>query len=197
MSLKQNVYSVLILSSSDTFFSSLKDLMPESRFYPIQRAGDCSSASRLLSEQEFDLILINSPLPDGSGQTFAIDLCSDHSSVVLMMIRSELYEQLKDQVIDRGVFTLPKPVSKNTFLTALDWMTAARERFRHNEVKTLSVQEKMEEIRLVNRAKWILIRELKMDEPQAHRYIEKQAMDRCVSKREIAQSLISTYGGRS
>ncbi len=39
---------------------------------------------------------------------------------------------------------------------------------------TLTIEEKMEEIRLVNRAKWLLIRELHMDEPQAHRYIESR-----------------------
>ena len=51
----------------------------------------------------------------------------------------------------------------------------------------------MEEIRIVNRAKWILIRELKLDEPEAHRYIEKQAMDRCISKRIVAEEIIKTY----
>ena len=54
-------------------------------------------------------------------------------------------------------------------------------------------EEKMKEIRLVNRAKWVLIDELKMSEADAHRYIEKQAMDRCVSRREIAEEIISTY----
>ena len=51
----------------------------------------------------------------------------------------------------------------------------------------------MVEIRVVNRAKWILISELKMEEPDAHRYIEKQAMDRCISRREVAEEIISTY----
>ena len=51
----------------------------------------------------------------------------------------------------------------------------------------------MEEIRLVNRAKWLLIDELKMSEPDTHRYIEKQAMDLCVSKREVAEEIIKTY----
>ena len=58
---------------------------------------------------------------------------------------------------------------------------------------SLSVEEKMEEIRLVNRAKWLLIEQLKMTESDAHRYIEKQAMDRCVSRREIAQNIIRIY----
>ena len=56
------------------------------------------------------------------------------------------------------------------------------------------LEEKMEEIRIVNRAKWLLISQLNMDEPQAHRYIEKQAMDRCVPKRRVAEEIISTYG---
>ena len=54
----------------------------------------------------------------------------------------------------------------------------------------------MEEIRLVNRAKWLLIGELKMDEPSAHRYIEKQAMDRCVSKGEVARGILRTYSAK-
>ncbi len=51
----------------------------------------------------------------------------------------------------------------------------------------------MEEIRLVNRAKWLLIRELGMEEPEAHRYIEKEAMNRSLTKREIAKQIIQTY----
>ena len=51
----------------------------------------------------------------------------------------------------------------------------------------------MEEIRLVNRAKWLLIEKENMTEPEAHRYIEKQAMDHCVSRKAIAQQLIETY----
>ena len=76
---------------------------------------------------------------------------------------------------------------------ALDWMASARERLRKTEKKTLTIEEKMNEIRLVNRAKWLLITEVKMDEPASHRYIEKQAMDRCISKREVAEEIIKTY----
>ena len=61
------------------------------------------------------------------------------------------------------------------------------------ETKNLSIEEKMEEIRLVNRAKWILIEQLKMTEAEAHRHIEKQAMDRCTGKRDIALGIIKTY----
>ena len=49
----------------------------------------------------------------------------------------------------------------------------------------------MEEIRLVNRAKWLLIEQRGMDEPTAHRYIEKQAMDRCVTRRAVAEEIVN------
>lgn len=45
----------------------------------------------------------------------------------------------------------------------------------------------------MNKAKWFLIEQLKMTEQEAHRYIEKQAMDRCVTKRVIAENILSTY----
>ena len=61
------------------------------------------------------------------------------------------------------------------------------------EKKSVSLQDKMDEIKLVNRAKWILITHLDMTENVAHRYIEKQAMDRCVTRRSVAEDILRTY----
>ena len=64
---------------------------------------------------------------------------------------------------------------------------------RQMQEKQATVEEKIEEIRLVNRAKWLLIECLSMTETEAHRYIEKQAMDARISKREVAENIIKTY----
>ena len=138
-------------------------------------------------------IIINSPLPDDTGVRFAIDTASSKGAAVLLLVRGEVYEGIFDKVVEHGVFTLQKPVSPPLLSTALEWMESAKERLRKLEQKTLTVEEKMEEIRIVNRAKWLLISELKMDEPQAHHYIEKQAMDRCTPKRVVAEEIIKTY----
>ena len=60
--------------------------------------------------------------------------------------------------------------------------------------ETTKLKGKLKELKLVDRAKWILIDQLKMSETQAHKYIEKQAMDRCVKREEIAENIIRTYG---
>ncbi len=51
----------------------------------------------------------------------------------------------------------------------------------------------MEDVRLVGRAKCILMTHMHMREPEAHRYIEKQAMDRRTTRRAIAEGILKTY----
>ena len=193
MSLKERVYSVLIVSAADGFNDALSALLPTSKYSPTNFVSNISAAKRALAERAFDFVIINSPLPDDIGTCFAIDTGSSKETVVLLMVRAELQAEIYDKVAEHGVFVLPKPTSKPTMAIALSWLSSAREKLRKTEKKTLSIEEKMEEIRIVNRAKWILIRELKLDEPEAHRYIEKQAMDRCISKRIVAEEIIKTY----
>ena len=193
MSLKERVYSVLIVSAAESFNDTLSALLPSSKYSQTHFVSNISAAKRVLAERAFDFVIINSPLPDDVGTRFAIDTANSEESVVLLMVRTELQEEIYDKVAEHGVFVLSKPTSKPTMMTALSWLSSAREKLRKTEKKTLSIEEKMEEIRIVNRAKWLLIGELKLDEPEAHRYIEKQAMDRCVSKRVVAEEIIKTY----
>ena len=193
MSLRERVYSILTVSATDSFTSAFADLLPETRYYPVHTVTSVSAAKRVLAEKAFDFVIINAPLPDDVGTRFAIDICTSKQSAVLLLVKNDVHAGIHDKVAEYGVFTLPKPTSKPTMLHALNWMESARERLRQSEKKSLSIEEKMAEIRLVNKAKWILISELSMSEPESHRYIEKQAMDRCISKRTIAEEIIKTY----
>ena len=193
MRLRERAYSILIVSATDHFTSAFAGMVPETRYSPIHTAASVSAAKRILAEKTFDFVIINAPLPDDIGTRFAIDTCTSKQSAVLLLVKNEIHAGIHDKVVEYGVFTLPKPTSKPTLIHALNWMESARERLRQLEKKTLSIKEKMAEIRLVNKAKWILISELKMSEPDAHRYIEKQAMDRCITKQTIAEEIIKTY----
>ena len=193
MSLETIVYSVLIVSSSETFNNSALDILPVSHYQPIHFSSSINEAKRNLSERNYDLIIINAPLPDETGVKFAIDTSSGKSTVCLLFVRAELYEETRSKVSSRGVFTLPKPTSSIAVMQGLSFLVSARERLRNLEKKTLSIEEKMEEIRLVNRAKWLLIDNLNLTEADAHRYIEKQAMDARISKRQMAENVIKTY----
>ena len=193
MPLEIRTYSALIVSAAESFNNAIPALFPKARFETIKLACDVSSAKRTLAERSFDFVVVNSPLPDDMGVRFAIDSVASPGTVAVIFARAEAHPEIYAKVSPHGVFTLQKPVSASSMQNALRWMIAARERLRRLEKKTTSIEEKMEEIRSVNRAKWILIRELKMTEPEAHRYIEKQAMDRCVAKGVVASEVIRTY----
>lgn len=193
MSLEERIYSVLVASANEGFHSALSPLLPQRSFSPVHIAASISAAQRMLAERSYDFVIINSPLPDDAGIRFAIDACAERGSVVLILARSEIHAGIHQRAVVHGIFTLPKPIPRQTLAQALGWMASARELLRRAEKKSLSIEEKMEEIRLVNRAKWLLISELKMDEPSAHRYLEKQAMDFCITKRQAAENIINTY----
>ena len=193
MSLKERIYSILIVSATDSFTSAFADLLPEARYSPVDTVTSISVAKRVLAEKTYDFVIINAPLSDDAGIRFAIDTCTTKQSAVLFLVKNDIHAGIHDRVAEYGVFTLPKPLSKVTMTHALNWLESARERLRQFEKKSISIEDKMAEIRLVNKAKWLLISELKMSEPDAHRYVEKQAMDRCVSRRCIAEEIIKTY----
>lgn len=193
MSLEERVYSVLVASASEKINSALLPLLPGAAFSPVHTVSSVCAAQRIFAQQDFDFVIINSPLPDDPGVRFAIDACVMKGTIVLLLVKSEIYGGIYDKVVVHGVFALSKPTSKQALAQALCWMASARERLRKMEKKTLSIEEKMEEIKLVNRAKWLLINELKMEEPQAHHYIEKLAMNQCVTKRKAAEDIINTY----
>ncbi len=141
----------------------------------------------------FDLILVNAPLPDDVGVGFAEAACAESDAGVLLLIRSELYEETYYRVRASGVIALPKPTSTQMVAQSLRVLCAIRERLRGMRRHQATVEEKIEELRLVNRAKWLLIECLHMTEPEAHSYITRQAMEQRTGKKEIAENIIRTY----
>lgn len=186
-------YSVLVVSAGEKFNETMTVLLPSTDYFPVKFVTNIAAAKRAFLEQQYDFVIINAPLPDDYGSRFASQVCARNSTVAMVLVKADVYEENYTKMLTDGIFTLPKPTSTQMISQALKWMAAARERLRRLEGKATSIEEKMEEIRLVNRAKWLLIENLKMTEQDAHHHIEKQAMNRCCSRKEIALGIIKTY----
>ncbi|MCQ2414287.1 MAG: ANTAR domain-containing protein [Clostridia bacterium] len=186
-------YRVLLVSSSEKLNGHLRPLLYEHSCESVEIITDASGARRKILESPFDFVIINAPLPDEFGTKLALDIGSETSMGVLLFVRAESFMETNSRLSPLGILTLAKPASSASVIQSLCLLQATVERLRRMERHTANLEEKMEEIRLVNRAKWLLIEKLGMTEPSAHRYIEKTAMDRCVTKRSVAQSIIKTY----
>lgn len=193
MIIDDRAYSVLLVSSSDKITSFMHPILQQNYGNPVVTMGNVSSAKRALLEGTFDIVIINSPVLDDIGVRFAIDAATKTNASVLIMVKPEIYDETHFKVLDYGVFVLSKPISQAAIVQALRWLSAGRERLRLFEKKSLSLEDKMAEIRLINRAKWALMENLQMTEPEAHRYIEKQSMDRGMTKKSMAEEIIKTY----
>ena len=184
---------MLLVSASEKFNTATLPLLPVTDYWPVTIAASVAEARRRMVNASFDLILVNSPLPDDMGADFAEEACAGSDAGVLLLIRSELYEETYYKVLPSGVIALPKPLSRQALSQSLRVLCAIRERLRNMRKQQATVEEKIDELRIVNRAKWLLIECLHMSETEAHRYITRQAMEQRLSKREVAESIIRTY----
>ena len=186
-------YSVLIVSSSEKFSDAIVPLLPEYKCTPIKKAASMAAAKRDILEKRYDLVIVNSPVADDSGMTFAADVSAQKNSICLVAVKAELFEEASWRLNEHGVFSISKPAPASSMRQVFRYMITARERLRVNEAKSVSLEDKMKEIKIVNRAIWLLIEHLKMTENDAQHYVEKQAMNTGATKLEIAEKIISTY----
>ena len=184
---------ILILSGSEAAgekLSALCAMLPDSRVTVLPSGGAGREAA---SGNGFRLIVINSPLQDESGAETAEYLAENTSSGVLLILRSEQAEKLGERMEQLGVAVLEKPLSKELFFSAARLGMTMKSRLDRLLAENRALEVRMEETKLVGRAKCVLIEHLNMTEAQAHRYIEKQAMDLRISRYEVARGILSAY----
>lgn len=189
---ESSVYSVLVVFPAGRGADFLASVFDAPTFDPVVNASSAGEARRLLSSEQYDLIAVNSPLPDETGIDFCIDAAQGPSGVMLF-VKNDIYEIVSSQCTREGIFVIPKPNTQRNVAQSVTLLCAICERLRKYEKKTRTLREKMDSIRLVNRAKWLLIERLGMTEQDAHGYIEKEAMNRRRTSREIAEEIIRMY----
>ncbi|MGN0196877.1 MAG: ANTAR domain-containing response regulator [Candidatus Gastranaerophilaceae bacterium] len=183
---------VLVVSGADNTFAYFKKILPYESFDPILKANNSSEAKRFLLTNTVDILIIDAPLTD----EFGIDLAQEYSQTslgILIMVNSSLYEQVAYRVEDLGIYTIIKPNSTENMYSAVKLLSAMHKKLAKMETKTKKLQEKMQDIKIINQAKIILIQKLNMSEESAHYYIEKQAMDIRLPKSKVAENIIRTY----
>ena len=185
-------YRVLVAGGNEKLCELLSEILPKNEYAFLPPAKTAGEVRRLTMDRSVDLVILNAPLKDEFGIQLAQDLAENNMGV-LLLTGSDVFEQVSYRVEQSGVITLAKPTTKQSLYIALRALTALRSKLLQMEQKTKALQQKMADIHTVNHAKWLLIQHDNMTENEAHRFIEKQAMDMRLSRREVAESIIRTY----
>jgi len=184
--------SVLVVSSSEQGADLIYKLLDVTKYSPVTTLKNAGEARRRLISSSFDIVIINAPLSDEFGHELAMSTV-DSSSGTVLIVKNQVFDEISNKMEKLGVLTLSKPLSASLFRQSLSLIFASRERLKRAEKENIDLRAKIEEIRVVNRAKCVLIACLKMSEPEAHKYIEKQAMDTRMTKYKVAENILKTY----
>ena len=186
--------SALIVSytSKDTAFFT--EMMNAASICYMTTLRSCGETRRLLLERDFDLVIINAPLRDESGESLARQIVSKGTSQAILVVESEHFDAVSNVCEADGVLTLSKPVDRHLFWSAFALAKSAQNRIKNFQEENQRLKLKIEDIRVVDRAKLVLVSHLSLSEQEAHRVIEKQAMNRRTTRRAIAEEILKTYG---
>ena len=167
--------SALIVSagaSSNEYISARLTELGYARPIIVPSAAE---ARRRMLESDFELIVINTPLPDEFGHELCADAVEKTDAGVIFLAKAAAAEQLLTPLSEEGVLLVTKPFSNTFFLQAIHMAAASNHRLLLLRQENQRMQEKLAQVRLVSRAKCCLIELGRMTEAEAHRYIEKKS----------------------
>ena len=165
------------------------ETLTEAGFDCIAQAGDGAEAVRLALELKPDLVLMDIKMPGTDGLQAAEILAEHKIPVVLLTAFSS--PELVDRASAAGVFNyVVKPFNPNNLIPALRIALSLKDRMAVQEQLVEDSNNKLETRKLVDRAKGLLTEKMKLNEPEAFRWIQKASMDRRLSMRQVAQTVI-------
>ncbi len=192
MSFSEHQYRILLVSSGDKFIKEISALLSGDK-YQLEHSHSASDARCKLLEKRYDIVIVNAPLRDEFGSRLCIDASNNNGTITAIFSSNDTFEEIYAKTSVHGVFVIQKPVSRAFVSHVISLLICARERLRVLEKKAGKAESKLDEIRVVNKAKWILIDHEGYSEADAHRYVEKSAMDAGITKKLAAQVIIDNY----
>ncbi len=158
--------------------------LPQLKLSAEVTASPAEEIPALLLEKPADAVILSS-----ADFELAAEISEHFCTVVLVMAMADEIEDLRPACCLSGILC----AGAEELETVLPLLAAMCMRLRSVRAQTSTLRRKLDDTRFVNRAKLLLMTRLNMSEAEAHRYIEKTAMDTGAKRREVAESIIRTY----
>jgi response regulator NasT len=167
----------------------LVEMLAEAGYEVIAQASDGAQAIELVQEQKPDLAILDVKMPILDGISAAEEIIT---TCPVLMLTAFSQRELVDRARDAGVMAyVLKPFTINDLVPAIEIAIS-----RHLQMKSLAAEvadlhDRLETRKIIDRAKGILMAALNLTEPEAFSWIQKAAMDRRLTMKEVAQAVIS------
>lgn len=183
--------SIIIFSTEGETLDNITMTANEYGFNDIS-VSDGTGARDLLRDNRYDMVFVNTPLENEFGLDLAAAACG-HGYGVIISAASKLCGDIAGKIGDMNVFVLPRPLNKQLLLQTFRFVLAVREKENDLLDKNNQLEKKLQDTKLVDRAKCVLVEYLRISEQDAHRQIQKRAMDMRISLVAAAREILKTY----
>jgi two-component system, response regulator PdtaR len=186
---------VLIAEDEALIRLDLKEMLQEEGFEVVAEVADGASAVRLTRELRPDLVILDVKMPVMDGIQAAEEIAKDHLSAILILTAFSQRDLVEKARRAGAMAYLVKPFQKHDLLPAVE---IAAGRFRELSGLTQEVddlQGRLEARKLVERAKGLLQEREGMSEADAFRFVQRQAMERRQTMKQVAERVIEQFEG--
>jgi response regulator NasT len=162
----------------------LVEMLIEAGYEVLAQAADGAQAIELVKEHQPDLAILDVKMPILDGISAAEEIIS---FCPVLMLTAFSHRDLVDRARDAGVMAyVLKPFTINDLIPAIEIAIS-----RHVQMKSLAnevadLHERLESRKVIDRAKGILMAALNLTEPEAFSWIQKAAMDRRMTMKDVA-----------
>lgn len=183
----------LIAAKSGQICAGIAEMISELDPSPSCRTDGISV--RGASVAEYELIIVSTPLEDEFGLELVAWLKDNTEAELIVLTKGEIADEVQKKIQFTGAFVIGRPVSRAVLSQTIRLAGVAGENISRVKEENRELARRIDDMKIISRAKLCLMEYLKLTEEQAHRHIQKQAMDMRRSQREIAEDILKTYGG--
>lgn len=180
---------ILVAEDETLIRMDLVEMLREAGYDVIAEATNGEEAIALAQEHRPDLAILDVKMPVLDGISAAEKIIS---LAPVLMLTAFSQKELVDRARDAGVMAyVVKPFTIGDLIPAIEIAIS-----RHRQMASLSAEvadlhERLETRKIIDRAKGILMQALSITEPAAFSWIQRAAMDRRLTMKQVAQAVIS------
>ncbi|GGH57032.1 ANTAR domain-containing response regulator [Rothia aerolata] len=187
----QPARTVVVAEDEALIRLDIVEILKDQGFDVVAEADNGQKALELAEEHQPDLVLMDVKMPVMDGITAAEEINKKQlAPVVLLTAFSQ--KELVDRATEAGAMAyVVKPFTPNDLIPAIEVAMSRYEQIKALQNEVSSIKEQFETRKIVDRAKSLLITKMGLTEPEAFRWIQKTSMDRRLSMREVAETIVN------
>ncbi len=185
----QPAIRILVAEDETLIRMDLVEMLTESGYEVVAQATNGEEAIALATEFKPDLAILDVQMPVLDGISAAEKIIA---IAPVLMLTAFSQKELVDRARDAGVMAyVVKPFTISDLIPAIEIAVSRHTQMRSLAEEVADLHERLETRKVIDRAKGILMKALNLTEPEAFSWIQRAAMDRRITMKEVAEAVIS------